>query len=77
MFFALDSSPQVLTKAGVLNVPEWYEAGKVSAEQTGIALGEYAFKFFCVQQLQQTDSKQFSQAVQQLQCFMLGAPQRQ
>jgi hypothetical protein len=31
---------QVLTKAGVLNVPEWYEAGKVSAEQTGIALGE-------------------------------------
>jgi hypothetical protein len=31
---------QVLTKAGVLNVPEWYEAGKVSAEHTGIALGE-------------------------------------
>jgi hypothetical protein len=31
----------VLTKAGVLNVPEWYEAGKVSAEQTGIALGEW------------------------------------
>uniref|UniRef100_A0A383W1N6 Chlorophyll a-b binding protein, chloroplastic n=1 Tax=Tetradesmus obliquus TaxID=3088 RepID=A0A383W1N6_TETOB len=31
--------PAVLTKAGVLNVPEWYEAGKVSAEQTGIALG--------------------------------------
>jgi Chlorophyll A-B binding protein len=30
---------QALTKAGVLNVPEWYEAGKVSAEQTGIALG--------------------------------------
>uniref|UniRef100_UPI003003A6F3 Light-harvesting protein of photosystem I Lhca8 n=1 Tax=Coelastrella TaxID=75800 RepID=UPI003003A6F3 len=31
--------PGLLTKAGVLNVPEWYEAGKVSAEQTGIALG--------------------------------------
>lgn len=25
-------SPQLLTKAGILNVPEWYEAGKVYAE---------------------------------------------
>jgi light-harvesting complex I chlorophyll a/b binding protein 5 len=31
--------PSVLTKAGVLNVPEWWEAGKVSTEQTGIPLG--------------------------------------
>lgn len=31
---------QILTKLGVLNVPEWYDAGKVSAEQTGIGLGE-------------------------------------
>eukprot|EP00775_Hariotina_reticulata_P014103 gene14103-14230_t len=30
--------PGALTKAGILNVPEWFEAGKVSAEQTGIAL---------------------------------------
>jgi len=28
--------PAILTKAGVLNVPEWYEAGKVSEQQTGI-----------------------------------------
>jgi light-harvesting complex I chlorophyll a/b binding protein 5 len=28
--------PAILTKAGVLNVPEWYEAGKVSAETSGI-----------------------------------------
>lgn len=27
---------QILTKAGALNVPEWYEAGKVSAESSGI-----------------------------------------
>ncbi len=31
-------SPQALTKAGVLNVPEWWEAGKVSAETSGISL---------------------------------------
>lgn len=24
--------PQLLTKAGILNVPEWYEAGKVYAQ---------------------------------------------
>lgn len=28
--------PAILTKAGALNVPEWYEAGKVSAESSGI-----------------------------------------
>lgn len=27
---------QLLTKAGLLNVPAWYAAGKVSAEQSGI-----------------------------------------
>ena len=27
---------QILTKAGVLNVPAWYAAGKVSAEQSNI-----------------------------------------
>ena len=31
---------QILTKIGVLNVPEWYDAGKVSTEQTGIPLSE-------------------------------------
>lgn len=32
---------QLLTKAGALNVPEWYEAGKVYLEQPGaIAFGE-------------------------------------
>eukprot|EP00878_Enallax_costatus_P041673 GHUV01048517.1.p1 GENE.GHUV01048517.1~~GHUV01048517.1.p1 ORF type:complete len:238 (-),score=75.84 GHUV01048517.1:403-1116(-) len=30
--------PGILTKIGVLNVPEWYDAGKVSCEQTGIPL---------------------------------------
>lgn len=33
-------SQQILTKLGALNVPEWYEAGKVSQEQTGIPLSE-------------------------------------
>jgi len=28
--------PAILTKLGVLNVPDWYVAGKVSEEQTGI-----------------------------------------
>ena len=32
---------QILTKAGVLNVPDWWEAGRVSAEQTGIPTREY------------------------------------
>jgi hypothetical protein len=27
---------QILTKVGVLNVPAWYAAGKVSAEQSNI-----------------------------------------
>jgi hypothetical protein len=31
---------QILTKAGVLNVPEWYEAGKVSNETSGIPFSE-------------------------------------
>lgn len=30
--------PGILTKLGLLNVPEWYDAGKVSEEQTGIPL---------------------------------------
>jgi hypothetical protein len=32
---------QLLTKAGLLNVPEWYEAGKVSIETCGIPFGEW------------------------------------
>eukprot|EP00882_Tetradesmus_deserticola_P000756 GHRQ01000826.1.p1 GENE.GHRQ01000826.1~~GHRQ01000826.1.p1 ORF type:complete len:243 (+),score=102.51 GHRQ01000826.1:72-800(+) len=31
--------PAILTKAGLLNVPQWYDAGKVSVQQTGIGLG--------------------------------------
>jgi hypothetical protein len=38
--FPCASVLQVLTKAGVLNVPVWWEAGKVSAEQTGIPTRE-------------------------------------
>lgn len=29
---------QILTKIGVLNVPDWWVAGKLSEEQTGISL---------------------------------------
>jgi hypothetical protein len=37
---ALDPALQILTKAGALNVPEWYEAGKVSNETSGIPFSE-------------------------------------
>ena len=30
--------PEALTKAGALSIPAWWEAGKVSTEQTGIPL---------------------------------------
>jgi uncharacterized lipoprotein YddW (UPF0748 family) len=30
-----------MTKAGVLNVPAWYEAGKVSNETSGIPFSEW------------------------------------
>ena len=33
---------QLLTKAGLLNVPEWYEAGKGSIETCGIPFGEWS-----------------------------------
>lgn len=31
---------QALTKAGVLNVPEWYDAGKVAIENSFAPFGE-------------------------------------
>jgi hypothetical protein len=33
---------QIATKAGALAVPEWYEAGKVSIESSGISFGKSA-----------------------------------
>jgi len=41
--------PAILTKAGVLNVPDWWEAGRVSAEQTGIPTQAlfWAMMFMC------------------------------
>ena len=43
---------QILTKVGVLNVPAWYAAGKVSAEQSNIDWRESPFRPCCCTALQ-------------------------
>ena len=60
---------QILTKAGVLNVPAWYAAGKVSAEQSNIDWRESPSRPSCCTALQ-TPACLCSQALAPVWCIV-------
>lgn len=50
--YELGSSLQLLTKAGILNVPEWFDAGKVSIKNSFIPFSEFSYSSCCLHALQ-------------------------
>ena len=48
----LGSFLQLLTKIGILNVPEWFDAGKVSIKNSFIPFSESAYCSCCLHALQ-------------------------
>lgn len=43
--------PGLLTKLGILNVPNWYEAGKIAIESSNIPFGKFEYLTSCTNHL--------------------------